>query len=267
LFRWKWERDDRYTTEFTHDDADEVITLFDWERQYADDTLLDFLRPLRRLFNYRAARRSQEPDDWESPIELTQSAGSIRDHFHEDEMQRLYDVAIGYNTVGHYDACTPEERDRVRSILAQRFGKPKSSVTKAGFKRANSWKVPSLVAVSLDVGFQPIEVERARTSWFDPVRGGRRELHIPKEDSSKNEGVWRPVLSERAAKAVLNWPEERERYDKYQGNYGIRLTKGRECGHVLDRLQRAVRGRMTPIIGITPPTRLPTPKSRHARPS
>lgn len=68
--------------------------------------------------------------------------------------------------------------------LAQRFEKPKEDVTPEDWDRANGWKVPSLVATSLDAGLRPIEVGRARVQWVDAAND---VLRVPKEESSKNE--------------------------------------------------------------------------------
>jgi hypothetical protein len=49
----------------------------------------------------------------------------------------------------------------------------------------NGWEITSLVNASLDAGFRPDEVKKAKLDWLD-LESDR--LRIPREDSSKNGG-------------------------------------------------------------------------------
>jgi integrase len=181
--------------------------------------------------------------EWECPIELSQSTSSNRDHFRKPEFQQLYEASLSHGTVKHYHSCTPEERDRLKAALAQRYDKPKTEVTPEDFERANGWKIPSLISVSLDVGFRPIEVGRANIRWFLPILSGNYELDIPKEESTKNENNWRPVVSQRTARAVRLWLDERDSYEKYRETDAMWLTRfgnpydSNSLNKLLDRLE------------------------------
>lgn len=98
--------------------------------------------------------------------------------------------------------------------LAQRLEKPKSEVTADDWDRANGWKIPSLVATSLDTGLRPIEVERARTHWVDI---GNQVPWIPKDESSKNRENWVVSLHSRTVEMFDRWLTERDTYPDYDG--------------------------------------------------
>jgi len=132
-----------------------------------------------------------------------------------------------------YDNLTPSERDRWKQYLAQRFEKPKSEVVPLDWKKANGWKVPSLVAVSLDAGLRPIEVERSVTSWVDDDNG---VLRIPREESSKNEDNWIVGPRDDTADLLQRWLNERSTYSVYDDTDSIWLTRG-ENTYSLDSLR------------------------------
>ncbi|WP_049940837.1 MULTISPECIES: hypothetical protein [Halomicrobium] len=83
--------------------------------------------------------------------------------------------------------------------------------------KANSWKIPILVSVSLDAALRPIEVERARTGWVDIENA---VLRIPKEDSSKNTDHWIVGLQDRTAEILERWLEQRKTEPKYDDTLG-----------------------------------------------
>lgn len=134
----------------------------------------------------------------------------------------IRDAALEYGSIPTYNNLTPPERDRWKAYLAQRFEKPKSDVTPDDWERANGWKFPSLVWVSLDAGLRPIEVERSRTSWIDV---DNRLLRIPKEESSKNQEHWKVGLSDRSAEILGRWVQQRGTYAGYDDTDAIWLTR------------------------------------------
>lgn len=136
------------------------------DRSQSDSTLLTYVKTIKRLFKYDSYN-SREEIEWDCSIKLSESNPRPRDDFRADELPQLYDAALGYGSVKHYHSCTPDERDELKAYLAQRFGKPKEEISPDDFQRANSWKIPSLVAVTIDTGLRPIEISRAKASWFD----------------------------------------------------------------------------------------------------
>nr|WP_137285489.1 tyrosine-type recombinase/integrase [Halorussus salinisoli] len=139
-----------------------------------------------------------------------------------DERRKIREVALEYGSIPSYNNLTPEQRKRWRAHLAQRFEKPKEDVQQEDWKRANGWKIPSLVWTSLDAGLRPIEVERVVTSWVDTENG---VLRIPKSDSSKNYDNWVVGLQGRTADVLERWLEERDAYNKYTDTDEFWLTR------------------------------------------
>lgn len=117
--------------------------------------------------------------------------------------------------------------------------KPKEEVTKADFKRANSWKWPSIICSTLDAGLRPKEVGQAKVSWVDTRNA---LLRIPPEDAVKNDRHWKIGLRERTGTILENWIEERSNYEKYDDTELLWATKfGNSYGsHALNRRFRTL---------------------------
>jgi integrase len=162
--------------------------------------------------------------DWNPEINYTDDSGTDqpRDYLTKAERKKIRETVLDYGSIPHYNSLSPEERNEWKSYLAQRFGKPKSEVGKSDWTRANSFKIPSLVYVSLDAGLRPVEVERSNLDWLDLENG---VLRIPKSESSKNRDNWSVPLMEKTVTFLENWLEERNRIDKYDGRNEIWLTR------------------------------------------
>jgi site-specific recombinase XerD len=224
VFRWRWDDKGAYTIDLSPDDADRFIKHIDWDRNYTDGTIGSFVRALKRYFRYRNDIYDRNID-WDCDLKLSQSPANVRDYFKKAEFRKLYEAALEYGTVKHYNQCTPEERDRMKGVLASQFSISKEDVTNRHFEQANSWKIPALMGVSLDIGIRPIEVKRSKTWWFDPVLSGEPEMDIPAEEATKNDNNWRPALSPRTVEAVRRWFDERDAIEKYDGSDAVWLTK------------------------------------------
>jgi site-specific recombinase XerD len=238
FYRWVWDERDGYTTNIRHDDADA------YTRHLARADESDYSRnntqsALKRLFKWRKHERGGEL--WEPSITFTEPSGGTepRDFLLEEERQQIREAALEYGSIPSYAGLTPQERDKWKAYLAQRFSKPKRAVTSDDWDRANSWKFPSLVWTSLDAGLRPIEVERATISWVDVENA---VLRIPKEESSKNVGNWTVSLRDSTANALTAWLDERARYERYDDSEKLWLTRESNpygtsaLRHVLKRL-------------------------------
>lgn len=220
FYRYVWDANGGYTVAVTHDLADEWMQ----ELAYADysDTHRDLCqKAVRMLFKWRAHERGGE--EWESELSFSSDSGttSPRDYLTLEERKLIREAALEYGSIPSYNNVSPQERKEIAAYLAQRFEKPIEDVTKADWERANDWKIPSLVCVSLDAGFRPIEVERAVTGWVDI---DNEVLRIPLEDSSKNEDNWRVSLSSRTVNILERWLAQRATYDRYEGRDELWLT-------------------------------------------
>jgi site-specific recombinase XerD len=221
FYRWVWETEDGYVANPTPDHANAYMKhLATRDTSNADKA--NHQKALQMLFKWRTHEHGI--DEWTPSITFssTDSASQPKDFFTREERQQLRDAALEYGSIPSYDDLSPDARDHWRAHLAQRFEKPKSAVAPADWERANGWKIPSLVATSLDTGLRPIEVSRARTYWVDY---DNEVLRIPKDESSKNRDNWVVSIHGRTAEMLEWWLEERERYDAYAGTDALWLTR------------------------------------------
>ena len=220
IMRWLWNQRG-YTTDLTPDDADTLMRELGRYTEYTDANLNNFVKVIKRIFAYYNHEKGRNID-WECHMALNEPNVTNRDYFKKDEFRPLYEAALEHGTVKHYNTCTPTEREQIAAHLAQRFEVQKDEVGPDHFERANSFKIPSIVSVSLDCGLRPVEVGRAKVSW---VNLDDHTLDIPREESSKNEDNWKCVLSDRSVRALEKWLPERESYEKYGGRDELWLSK------------------------------------------
>lgn len=222
-YRWKWEQDGM-TTEFTPEDADALKKLLTHRTTKSESEVAKYQKALKRLLKYfnHVKGRGYE---WE-PEHVSDKTGDSLSHnyFKKYELGRLYQAAVEISSVKSYDnkTMTPEERDRLKILLAQRLEKKKSEISPKDFKDANSWKFPSLVAVCCDTGLRPIEVKRSKVNW---INFRDQELVIPKNESSKGAATWEVSLSSESTNALKKWVDERNSLEKYDDSDAIWLTK------------------------------------------
>jgi len=220
FYRWVWQQEGGYTANVSHDHAD------GWMRElaqadYSSTHKSNCQKSIQMLFKWIAHERGGS--EWDPDITFTDSdASSPRDYLTKEERSKIRNAALEYGSIPTYGNVTPAERDRWKQHLAQRFEKPKSEVTPDDWNRANSWKIPSLVWVSLDAGLRPIEVERASVSWIDIENS---LLRIPKQDSSKSYDNWTVSIRDRTATFLDRWLDERAYYDKYADTDAVWLTR------------------------------------------
>lgn len=221
FYRFVWDLTGGYTTDVTHEHADA------WMRELAQqDTSnahkANCQKAVKMLFKWREHEHGLDP--WEPEITFSESGGASqpRDYLTRDERQQIRETVLEFGSIPGYNDLSPDARDRWKAHLAQRFEKPKDAVTPEDWERANGWKLPSLVWVSLDAGLRPIEVERAVVSWVDLNNG---VLRIPKEDSSKNTDNWVVGLKDRTTEMLGRWIEERDTYNKYDDTDTLWLTR------------------------------------------
>ena len=218
--RWVWGHEGTYTTSFSHKHADGYMK----ELAYSDKSNThksNTQKSLKRFFKWQAHERGGK--EWETDLSFsTSGTANPRDYLTVAERKQIREAALEYGAIPAYGNLSPENRDRWKAHLAQRFGKPKAEVTPDDWEQANGWKYTSLTWVSLDAGLRPVEVERAKTTWVDIEN---QVLRIPREESSKNSENWIVGLTERTAKALSRWLDERKMYDQYEGRDELWLTR------------------------------------------
>ena len=221
FYRWVWQQEDRYVANPTLEHADAFVDMLA-ERETSNADKSNYVKAVRMLSKWR--HHEQGIEMWEPAHTFSggQSSTQPRGYLTREERPLIREAALEYGSIPNYTSLSPSERDRWKAHLAQRFEKPKSEVTPQDWERANGWKFPSLVSVSLDAGLRPIEVERARTYWVDIPN---QLLRIPKQESSKNEDHWRVSISERTASMLERWLEERIQYEHYEDTDALWLTR------------------------------------------
>ena len=222
FFRWVWDQEGRFVQDLSTDDAD------DWMRwlarqDYKESTKCHYQKAVKTYFKWKRDARGKDVE-WEPEIEYSDPSTNYqpREYLTRKDRRRMREAAMEYGSVPHYNSVSPEERDRWKTYLAQRFGKPKEQVTKQDWMRANSFKYPSMIYVALDAGMRPVEIGRANVRWFDRDNG---ILRIPREESSKNRENWNIPLKPETASIVRRWVDERANMEKYDGRDALWLTK------------------------------------------
>lgn len=176
---------------------------------------------LQKYFEWQA--RTREKKSWSPPYTFNDGPHRSPDSLTMDERRRMREAVLTFDTIPTYSDCSTEQRDRIKTYLAQRLEKPKTAVTPADWKQHNRrWKIPSLVWTSLDAGLRPIEVNRSNTTW---PRLEKMSLHIPKEESAKNRDHWEVALRPDTVEALSRWMTQREHLSKYDDTDSLWLTR------------------------------------------
>lgn len=220
FYRYVWTQEGGYTVNLTHDHADSWMDHLA-HRDVSAVHKRNCQKSLLMLYKWLAHERGL--GEWDPDFRFSSDSSSKpRDFLTREERQAIRNAALEYGSVPTYNNLTPAERDRWKRYLSQRFEKPKSEVTPVDWDRANSWKIPSLVWVSLDTGLRPVEVERAVVSWVD---ADNSVLRIPKEQSSKNREHWVVGLRDRTADILSKWCRQRRNYPMYDDTDHLWLTR------------------------------------------
>ncbi|MFC4359297.1 tyrosine-type recombinase/integrase [Halobium salinum] len=219
FYRWVWSQEDGYTTSITHTHAGNYIDHLAYGEN-SNSHKSKCLKALKRYFKWRHHERSSEL--WKPKRSFSSEPTQPQNYLTLEERQKVREAALEYGSIPAYNDLSPEERDRWKAYIAQRLDKPKTQVKPSDWQRMNSWKIPSMVMVSLDVGLRPVEVERAVVQWVDVENA---VLRIPKQDSAKNRDNWTPALRRDTAKILSRWLDERSQYSKYNDRDELWLTR------------------------------------------
>lgn len=220
FYRWIWRREGGYTAQLDTGLADAWMRHLAQE-DYSSTHKTNCQKSVKMLFKWWSHERGGS--HWDPKITFSQNDRSRPpDYLTREERRLIRDAALEYGSIPEYSNLTPAERDRWKQYLAQRFEKKKNAVTPDDWDAANSWKIPSLTWLSLDVGLRPIEVERASTGWVDLEN---RVLRIPKSDSAKSRENWIMSLKTRTTRILERWLNERAQYSEYDGTDVLWLTR------------------------------------------
>ncbi|WP_276247566.1 tyrosine-type recombinase/integrase [Haladaptatus sp. YSMS36] len=154
------------------------------------------------------------------------SATGFEDYFSPRELEAVKNASLRAFAVPDREEMDVGEQEAWATKLSQRIGKPKGALTDEDWAGVNSYKIPSLVYVSRDVGFRPTEIEKSRLSWLKIDDDGDGRLQIPKDEDSKGgKNNWRCYLSPDTVRILKLWLAERDSIKKYEGRDEIWLNR------------------------------------------
>lgn len=156
------------------------------------------------------------------------SANSFTDWLRPLELKGVRDASLEAYYIPPPEDHEPGEEDHYKAKLAQSLRKPKTEITDDDWAKGRSWKIPSMVYVSRDVGFRPTEIEKSSTDWL-VLKDKADEyswLKIPKEEDSKDgDNNWSPILSNDAVRILKLWLDERANDPAYEDRDEIWLNR------------------------------------------
>ncbi len=233
--RYVWEENNGFTTDLTHQQAEDYLKELILSNQYSESHLHNTKLALKAYFRYR--ENKWNPD---IVVPSVSRASQPKDFVSEEERKALREAVLEYGSIPAYAALEPQERQEWKRELARRFTKPTDQISRQDWKKANGYKYVTILYASLDAGLRPIEVGRAKTYWIDTEN---RVLRIPAKDSSKNVDNWTVSMREDTAEYLKLWLEERRLYDKYNDTDQLWLTRhsnpysGKSLRVLLDNLR------------------------------
>lgn len=242
FYRWVWDTEsDGYTTQITEEQADQFLKELAYRDDLSRSTASKYKKALQMLFRWRSHDLGED-HDWEPDLNFStnDTSSQPRDFLSRDERKQLREGVLELgDEIPSYKSVTPEERRRIKKLLAVRLAKPFDEIGKDDWKEERSWKYPSMIFTTLDAGLRPIEVGRATTDWVDVANA---VLRIPKDESSKNRENWTVALGEQTADILDRWLTERSMYTRYDDRDELWLTRrgnpysSSSCNYLLRRV-------------------------------
>jgi site-specific recombinase XerD len=221
FYRWVW-GEHGYTTAVTHDDADAYMEHLAFDRDdMGASTKSKYQKSLKMLFRWVADARHGE--EWDPDVTFSEpDQRTPQDYLTRDERRRVREASLDMGSIPHYKSVDSDDRQKWKKYIAICLEKPVDEISKSDWDELTGWKETSLLHVSLDAGFRPIEIERARVKWFDAEND---VLRIPADESSKNRENWTVALKSETSDILARWIEERARYEKYEDTDALWLTR------------------------------------------
>ncbi|MCW8173228.1 hypothetical protein D8S78_19725 [Natrialba swarupiae] len=209
FYRYVWsELENGYTLLVDAEHADRYlqhVALQDHENSYKKG----IEKALKLLFKWK--HHIKGAPEWEPEFSFTVSEedSSLEDCLTRTEMAMLREAALEYGSIPSYTSLSPDERDRWKEYLAQRFGVPEIGDRNGRLEASGQLEIPESHLDDARYGLRPDEVERAKTFWLDLENG---ILQIPNEEVSSEDDQWIVALRPQTTRALENWLEERAQY-------------------------------------------------------
>ena len=160
---------------------------------------------------------------WVPKIKFSNKSHESADKLSFEERGRILEVAKNFGSLPDYYHVSPERRDRINGLVAQKLAKKKSEVTRHDWDKVDeSHKIGSLVAVGLDTGITPVEVTDFSIHW---VHQQRNIIKIPTEKSSKGREETELAITEDTAILLGKWFKERRYHPEYDNTDRLWLNK------------------------------------------
>lgn len=230
LYRFALRFDDlQKAPRLTQSQADELIWQFDQDDietrsggAYAEASKRKFSDALQKYFEW-LYNTDLVDDEWEPKVVFVDGDPESADSLSYTERHQIYEAALEYGSLPAYYETDPAERDRLKGLIAQRVGKQKADITQEDWLAADtSTKVGSLIAVTLETGMIPIEIEHATLDWYDP----RKQVFvIPEEYAAKERPTTELPITDKVADAFSAWVRERRHLDAYEDTSRIWLNQ------------------------------------------
>jgi len=230
LYRFTLEFDDlRNGRRLTYVQADELIRRLDNDEirkqsggEYASTSKRKFGDALQKYFTW-LYETGVTAEPWEPKVVFVDGDHESADSLSYSERYELRQAALEYGSLPAYYETAPEERDRIDALVAQRLGKLKADITQRDWQQADtSAKVGSLIAVTIETGMIPIEIEHATLDWYDT---GKRAFKIPAEYAAKERPTTELPLTDETADIFSDWVRERRHLEAYDDTNRIWLNQ------------------------------------------
>lgn len=230
LYRFALRFDDLHKVpRLTQSQADELIRQLDHDKitkqsgdPYADGSKRKFSDALQKYFEW-LHNTDIVDDEWEPKVVFVDGDPESADSLSYAERHLIRKAALDYGSLPAYYETDPDERDRLEGLIAQRIGKQKRDITQEDWQAADtSRKTGSLIAVTLETGMIPIEIEYATLDWYDP---GKQVFVIPEEYAAKDRPTTELPLTDETADVFSAWIRERRHLDAYDDTRRIWLNQ------------------------------------------
>lgn len=160
---------------------------------------------------------------WYPKITFSDSHHESADKLSFEERWIIREEAKNYGSLPDYYSTSPEQRDRIDALVAQKLGKKKFQITRKDWETVDeSLKIGSLVAVGLDTGITPVEVANFSKHW---VQKRRNIIKIPTEKASKGREGGEIPITEDTANLLGKWIKERRYHEEYDDTDRLWLNK------------------------------------------
>jgi len=224
LHRWVWENFEGYNLHISEEKVDaffeaRVNTLDD---NHSETDNAGYLKSVKRYFKWR--KYELGGSEWDPDWSFRSDLGPHHDQpkYSLDECQELEEAVLEYGSIPNRKTTPVDEREKWRIHLSQRFGKTKDEISPDDWERAESWKFPSMLSVSIDTGLRPVEVGNARVGWLNLEDG---VIRIPVAEGSKSRDNWEMPIRIKTVNRLKAWKAERDNYPKYDGTDELWLTR------------------------------------------